>query len=80
MKVCLLALAFSFPSAAAFAQFTSPGTFTPFGLGVQDAGAAAGAAGAIAATNQAIQQCTLQLRGRKTETVCTTQTTESGKQ
>jgi hypothetical protein len=76
MRVCLLAAAIFLAPSVALAQFPSGnGAFTPYGFGAQDAGAAA----AIGAANEAIQQCIQKLRGRTVETVCTAPAPEPGK-
>lgn len=75
MKVYLLAAALALAPAAALAQFASGFNFTSYSYDAQDPGAAA----AIAAANEAIQQCTQKLRGRSLETVCTTQAPEPAK-
>ena len=75
MKVYLLAAVLFLAPAAALAQFATGGSFTPYGFGPQDAGAA----GAVAAANQAIQQCFQKMRGRSVDTVCTAPTPEPAK-
>lgn len=75
MKVFLLAAALSLAPADAWAQVPSGFSFTSYNFGAEDAGAAA----AIAAANEAIQQCVQKIRGRSVETVCTAQTPEPTK-
>ena len=67
MKVYLLAACFSLRPPAHLLNLRPDFSFMSFSFDARDAGAEA----AIAAANQAIEQCTQIMRGRSVDTVCT---------